>query len=803
MNTVAAFAGGELAGDVAEPSAPDEVGDLARMLQVFRDNVLARSAAEEALRRSEEQYRSVVDNAAEGIVIVQEQRIAFANPRVLAITGYAADAVVGHWFLEYVHPDDRERAMRGVPHDEDNATGDSRTQHVRLLARSGRWIVLEVKSVAIAWRGATATLNLFTDVTDRVRLEGELRRTLNEREKILENSIVGIVFLNAQGHLHWCNRATEQLYGIDRETWTGRSLEPLYPSRVEYERVGRAVSDAVRSGRSFETEIQMRRADGTPFWVLLAGKAIDSADFSAGTIWIVRDVSRRKQLEAELQRTSSEREAILNSTLVGITLSVDRVHRWVNQRFAEMLGYAPAELIGRSSRVHFPDEESYQALGRTAYPQIAASGSYTTECQMRRKDGELIWVELYGQAIDRADPGRGTIWTFVDVTTRKRLAEQLRATSSEREAILNNTLVGITFSVDRRRLWINRRFAEMTGFEPAELIGQSSRLHFPDEASYEAFGREAFAELAKSGTYSTELQVLRKDGTPIWLELHGSTSSPGELGKGVIWTAVDVTKRREAEESMRLALQQQTELSDLKSRFVSMASHEFRTPLATILSSAKLLRDYGERFASEERAELLQSIQSSVRRMTDLLDQVLVIGRAEAGRLAYAPAPLDLEACCRRLVREAEHLGGRADVTPSRVVFGFTGEDRVVELDEKLLHHILGNLLSNALKYTPGDDPVSLEVRSTPGESTFVVSDTGIGIPEKEMPHLFETFHRASNVGNIQGTGLGLAIVKRAVDLHGGTIGVMSAAGKGSRFEVRLPHRKGASANGQDSHHRG
>ncbi|MCL4798392.1 MAG: PAS domain S-box protein [Burkholderiales bacterium] len=789
MGTVAAFAAGDLSRDVEEPAAPDEVGDLARMLQVFRANALARGTAEDALRRSEEQYRSVVDNATEGIVIVQDQLMVFANPRVLAISGYAPDEVVGHWFLEYVHPDDRPEALRGVRRiDHAAVAGADHVRHLRLLTRAGHWVVLEVKSVEVDWRGRPASLNLFTDVTRRVRLEEDLRRTLIERELILENSIVGIIFVDAEARVQWLNRAAEQLFAVDRTAQIGRTMESIFLSRSEFERMRDAVLAAARTGRAYEAEVQLRRADGSLVWVLASGKLTDPRDPRSGRVWVVRDITPRKLLEAELRRASSEREAILNNTLVGVTLSVNRVHQWVNRRFAEMLGFEPAELVGNSSRIHFPDDASHEALGREAYPRIATHGAYSTECRMRRKDGTLIWVELHGQAIDRHDLARGTIWTFVDVTGRKALEDAVQRTSAERGAILNNTLVGITFSVNRRRVWVNPRFCEMTGYAADELIGRTSRLHFEDDASFERFGGEAYAALAAAGTYAAELPVRRKDGSRMWLELYGASLYPGRPEQGVIWTAVDVTRRHAAEESMRVALEKQRELSDLKSRFVSMTSHEFRTPLATILSSAELLRDYGERLAPGERTELLGSIRNSVRRMAGMLDQVLVIGRAEAGRLEFKPGPVDVEALCRRVIREAEHADGHAAGAPSRVALRFAGACGGARFDERLLQHILGNLVSNALKYSPDGAPVALEVTCNGERAVFTVSDAGIGIPEEDLPHLFETFHRARNVGNIAGTGLGLAIVKKAVDLHGGTIALASAPGRGTRFTVTLPN---------------
>jgi signal transduction histidine kinase len=273
-----------------------------------------------------------------------------------------------------------------------------------------------------------------------------------------------------------------------------------------------------------------------------------------------------------------------------------------------------------------------------------------------------------------------------------------------------------------------------------------------------------------------------------WAQIHGGSVEPGHPERGTIWSVVDVTERRRAQEDMRRALEKQRELADLKSRFVSMTSHEFRTPLAAIQSSAELLRDYWPRLPEDERAELVGIISASVRRMSGMLDNVLAIGKADAEKLEFNPQPLDLRAFCGAVVEEVQ----RAAEAPAaaQVQVRVAVESCVVQADEKLLRHILGNLLGNALKYSAGG-AVHFEVDCRPESVAFTVADRGIGIPEDDLPHLFEAFHRARNVGAITGTGLGLAIVKRCVDLHGGTIEVESRVGDGTRFVVTLPRVEG------------
>lgn len=487
--------------------------------------------------------------------------------------------------------------------------------------------------------------------------QDRLKQVLEEREVILENSIVGIAFLTPNGRFKWANRAMLDIFGVKDGPIT--SMEPYYLSREHYLQIGGEVARAVTRGEVYEKELQVQQADGTRIWILLSGKAVSRQDLSQGTVWVIMNITQRKELEERLQKTMSEREAILNNAVVGIVLSVQRRHEWVNEKFAQMLGYPRQVLIGQGSDYLHPDTGSWERFGSEARAALAATNSYSCEMQLKRRDGELFWVEMGGSCIRPNDPESGVIWTFLDIT-----------------------------------------------------------------------------------------------------------------------------ERRKSEQEVREALEQQKALNELRTRFVAMTSHEFRTPLAAILSAEELLRHYGERLPQSERIEILDSIAAGVQRMSRMMDRVLLLGRADAQMLDYSPQPLDLPALCRELVEEArlQQPGSRCELIAAWGPGVGSGS-----YDEKLLRHIFGNLLSNAMKYSPGGGQVRFRVRREGGQMVFEVADQGIGIPAEEIPHLFESFHRASNVGAIQGTGLGLAIVKNAVETHRGTIEVESRLGEGTTFTVRLP----------------
>jgi signal transduction histidine kinase len=266
-------------------------------------------------------------------------------------------------------------------------------------------------------------------------------------------------------------------------------------------------------------------------------------------------------------------------------------------------------------------------------------------------------------------------------------------------------------------------------------------------------------------------------------------SAQGQL-IGHVGTVEDITSRRQAEANILAALHQEQELSELRNSFLSLVSHEFRTPLTTIRSSAELLDRYKNRLSDEKKQTHHQRIQSAVDRMTQLLDEVLLIGQAEAGKLKFEPQPIDLVPWCRDLVEGMQIVVENAHlkkIHQHAIAFTSSGDCTDALIDEKLLGHILTNLLSNAIKYSPEGGTAQFDLVCTAREAIFRITDNGIGIPAEYLPQLFESFQRASNVGTIQGTGLGLAIVKKAVDLHGGTIAVESQVGVGTTFTVRLP----------------
>lgn len=386
------------------------------------------------------------------------------------------------------------------------------------------------------------------------------------------------------------------------------------------------------------------------------------------------------------------------------------------------------------------------------------------------------------------------------------------------EALFENATEGILVSDEQGRVVdANPAACRLFGYSAEEFVA----LHISDliPRRYAFNHGHQHAQYMKAPSPRTmgsgrDLHALRKDGSEFPVEI---SLSPFRSGDAVLVMAfiIDITQRKEAEDKLKNysieleqevenrtlilseaiqeleqtkadlhdALIKEKELNDLKSRFVSMVSHEFRTPLATILSSLALVRKYGEINDAAKQDKHLDRIRTAVNNLTDMLNDVLSLSKLEEGRVLVTPEPVSIPAFVTEQVQDLQ------PVAPAGQEISYTheGSDEPVLTDRKILRHILFNLLSNALKFSPEKTPVELYTRLSENRLEITVRDHGIGIAEEDQRHLFERFFRAQNAVNIQGTGLGLNIVSRYVELLQGTITLRSQLGQGTEFILHLP----------------
>ncbi|MFM6203645.1 MAG: ATP-binding protein, partial [Dolichospermum sp.] len=241
-------------------------------------------------------------------------------------------------------------------------------------------------------------------------------------------------------------------------------------------------------------------------------------------------------------------------------------------------------------------------------------------------------------------------------------------------------------------------------------------------------------------------------------------------------------------DKLQKSLAQEKEISTMRARFISMVSHEFRTPLAIISSSTGILQTFSDRLSAEKKQGHLETIQKTIKYTVQLLDDVLMINSVETEKIEFKPQRLNIIDFCRRLIREIQ------GTSYSHVIeFSLNSNELILddtfltEFDTKIIRQILTNLLTNGIKYSPESSTINFSLNITPQQIIFIVQDYGIGIPKEDQVNLFGSFYRGSNVGNISGTGLGLAIVKKCVDQHQGKITLESKLNQGTIFKVSIP----------------
>ena len=564
----------------------------------------------------------------------------------------------------------------------------------------------------------------------------------------------------------------------------------------------------------------------------------------------VRSALQRAESQQQAKRLEMRLQALLNRLNVGVFRStLDGCLLEGNAAFLRLLGvssFQEAQTLDLQELWRQPEVGLQQNLGIPPRrpPNLGGTGftppkvgelagqndgvcvspvqglNWEREVQLRRADGSTIWVYL-SQTFSRTEVEPVIEGLMEDISDRKlaqealqRAKDELEIRVTERTQSLRQTNEQLRQEMQERQqaqenlreseeryrqvvevcpdaifiqcggkfVFLNSATVKLYGAtSPEELIGRSVlELVHPD---YREIVEERI-RLIREGKPAQlrEIKLVKLDGTVIDVEVAAVPFTYQEMPAAQV-VVRDISDRKLAEKELRKALEKERELSQLKSRIITTISHEYRTPLTVILSSAELLENYEDQFSKEKKLTHLQRIQTSTRHLANLVNDVLFVGQAELGRLEFNPAPLDLEQFCQMLVEEL----GTGIQNQTILTSNMRGNCTNACLDEKLLRQILTNLLSNAIKYSPHGGTVRFDLECAGSLACFCIQDSGIGIPEEDLPQLFESFHRASNVGTIPGTGLGLAIVKKCVDLHGGQISVNSRVGVGTTFTVTLP----------------
>lgn len=376
-----------------------------------------------------------------------------------------------------------------------------------------------------------------------------------------------------------------------------------------------------------------------------------------------------------------------------------------------------------------------------------------------------------------------------ELDAQKQSNESLRDSQQQYQALVELSPAALmVHGTDGQLLYLNAAAANLLGAASADAVmGKASADFMPQDHLNMAAAQLARAETGKA-IGPAEYRVRRSDQQPLDVHIHSMVMRfQGQLA--LLDVVMDLTAQKRAQqelitsEIMKIELNKEREIVDLKEQFVSMVSHEFRNPLTTILASKEILERYSDRLTPHSRQEHLRQIGSQVQFMVELLNNVLTISRAQAHGMDVNLEATDLAAFSETVFKQVE----QHDAGKHPFQLQTSGDLSAIPTDRRIVTHILNHLLTNAVKYSPEGTPISLEVRRERDTLTLAVQDKGIGIPADDQPRLYELFYRARNATSTLGSGLGLGIVKACVDSLGGLLTFESQEGSGTTFTVKLP----------------
>lgn len=400
------------------------------------------------------------------------------------------------------------------------------------------------------------------------------------------------------------------------------------------------------------------------------------------------------------------------------------------------------------------------------------------------KAGKVRWIKVFATLLINEDGEIiGTTGTLRDITDEK-------VNAHFNELLLNNVRDLICIhNQDGTYLFVSPSIEDLTGFKPHELIGKSPYDFFhPDDLELVKDRHQEILSTQDDCTYIS-YRFLKKNGDYVWVESNSKIFfDEYEIENRIITSTHEIQERKLAEESMMKALQKEKELNELKSRFVAMTTHEFKTPLSTISSSADIIEMYAERNLNADTENIIKQVKNinvEVLRMTNMMDASLFLGKIEANKTEVNKEEIDLVSLVQYIIdRQVRHQKDKR-----KLYFELRGTVKKVFADAQHLEHILDNLISNAFKYSLNKPSPALILTFNENNFTIDIIDYGLGIPQNQHKKVYSSFFRGDNVRNIKGTGLGLLIVYNLVKMNGGKITFESEENQGTTFTLEFPYR--------------
>lgn len=782
----------------------DAFNNIAGYVGTITD-ITERKLAEEALSESEERLRILAEKT--GTIVYDrnlKSNIVHREGAIEEVLGYTKEeynSFTVEQFNKLLHPEDLNTFI--TTEEKIFLLGGNLTQYYRLRHKNGHYVYIEDNSVVLIDEQTKTRrlLGSMKDITQRKLSEIALIES-EERLRILAEKTGTIVYdRDLINHIVHREGAIEEVLGYTREelnNFEKDQLENMIDEK-DKEQYLKNIKDILKVPGSYSLNYKLRHKNGK--FIFIEDNGIVLLDESGNPVRILgsmRDVTLKKLAEDELRKLS---HAVEQSQVSIVITNKEGIIEYVNPKFCDVTGYTYEEAIGQNPRILKSGEwasETYTGM----WSDLASGRGWTGIFHNKKKNGELFWESAHISPI-KDFSGEITHYIAVkeDITEKvkneeqlARYREHLEEMVEERTAQINSqneflrslidTIPNPLFVKDSEGKYtdVNPAFEKLSGKKRDELIGKKMDIVLDGEAKKIAF--ETDEQLLKEkGIVSYESNFITGEGKKIAILVYkASFGAHDNKPEGIVGIFFDISQRKEMEEKTIQALSKEKELNEMKTNFISMASHEFRTPLTTILASADLVEMYYNKWSEEKVINHVKKIQDSVNYMTSLLDDVLTLSRADRGKIKFSPSKQNLKELCSQLMNETQYQ----TLPGHELVMDYKLKEEILNVDSKLLTQILNNLLSNAVKFSPEGGKILLEVTQKDNKIQFIVQDEGLGIDMSDLKNIFEPFFRGKNVTEIHGSGLGLNIVRNAVELHGGEIFIESELNKGTKITFTI-----------------
>jgi PAS domain S-box-containing protein len=655
-----------------------------------------------------------------------------------------------------------------------------------------------------------------------------------ELRQFIETANAPIFGIDSNGLVNEWNQASEKITGFKKKEVLGQDLVAIYITEDYRKAVKRVLDNALKGEETANFEFPLFSKDGNRVMVLLNSSTRKNADGDiVGVLGVGQDItilndykenleSKVKDRTQELAFEDAEKDKrAAELVIANIELAFQNNEK---EKRASELGIANIELAfqnkekeKRASELSIANIElAFQNEEKDKRADELAIANKELAFQIEEKDKRANELAIANKELafqDREKEKRAYELVLAIEEKGKRADELILANKElafqnriETESIAKElrqfieTANAPIFGIDSKGLvneW-NQASEKITGFKKEEVLGQDLVKTYITEDYREAVKKVLENALGGEETANYQFPLFAKDGKRVVVLLNSSTrrDKEGEI-VGVLGVGQDITDLNEYKEDLEFKVKDRTqeleksllreqELGLLKSNFVSMASHEFRTPLTSISATSDVILRYFDKLSREDINKRLEKIKREVDNMTIMLEDILIIGRSDSQKLDYNPDILDIIDLIKHIIYEYQ----LSESQKRKIVYDLPLPVIIAKVDKKWIKHIVINLLTNAIKYSNVETQIEISIKREPSGVSFSFRDYGVGISKEDISRLFEPFYRGSNVAGISGTGLGLIVLQKALELHSGKIEIESKIGEGSNFKVILPTEK-------------